>query len=56
MQRDGKPVPYEENRYRVLRQIPNLLRCGVGGTGISGNIKKTAAGAYGLPQFFVVSH
>ena len=22
MQRDGKPVPYEENRYRVLRQIP----------------------------------
>ena len=23
MQRDGRPVPYEENRYRVLRQIPN---------------------------------
>ena len=22
VQRDGKPVPYEENRYRVLRQIP----------------------------------
>ena len=24
MGRDGKPVPYEENRYRFLRQIPNL--------------------------------
>ena len=22
MQRDGKPVPYEENRYRALQQIP----------------------------------
>ena len=22
IQWDGKPVPYEENRYRVLRQIP----------------------------------